>query len=110
MSGQYDFKKELEKTKSQLIKFSKEAIEIAKKGEEEILKFSKRGKLHVDATAVNLKKEKLLYLIGKEYVEKKFPEKPTGKLKTLVDEFGEISKEQKSIKRKLKTKSKNAKK
>ncbi len=28
------------------------------RGEEEIVKFSKKGKLHIDSTAANLKKEK----------------------------------------------------
>ena len=64
---QYDFKKEWEKTKEQLVKFSKEAAIVAKKGEEELIKFSHRSKLHVDSTTASLKKEHLYYQIGKEF-------------------------------------------
>jgi len=65
MSGRYDFKGEWEKTRVQLAKFSKEAAKVAKRGEEELIKFSRQGKLHVDSTAMSLRREKLYYLIGK---------------------------------------------
>ena len=74
MPGHYDFKKEWEKTKNQLTKFSKEAARVAKKGEEELIKFSRQSKLHVNATAISLKKEKLYYMIGKEYMQKRLNE------------------------------------
>jgi len=56
MPKQYDFKKEWEKTRDQLTKFSKEAVAVAKKGEKELVKFSRQSKLHVDATSISLKK------------------------------------------------------
>jgi len=103
MSGQYDFKKEWEKTKIQLTKFGKEAARVAKKGEKELMKFSRQSKLHVDATAVSLKKEKLYYMIGKEYMQSKDLEKETPKLAKLVIELNKANKIQLAIKRKLKT-------
>ena len=102
MSGQYDFKKEWEKTRSQLAKFSKEAMIVAKKGEQELVKFSRKSKLHVDATAFSLRKEKLYYLIGKEYASAKEPEKSTPKLKKLVAELNKVNKDQQALQRKLK--------
>jgi len=102
--GQYDFKKEWEKTKIQLTKFSKEAARVAKKGEEELIKFSRQSKLHVDATAISLQKEKLYYMIGKEYMQSKDLEKETPKLVKLVIELDKANKKQSALKRKLSTK------
>jgi len=107
MSNQYDFKKEWEKTRNQLVKFSKEAVETAKRGEKELVEFSRRSKLHVDATAISLKREQLYYLIGKEYANGQSAEKPTSKLAKLVKELKVAEKEQKALNRKLKSKSKS---
>ena len=102
MPGQYDFKKEWEKTKNQLTKFSKEAARVAKKGEEELIKFSRQSKLHVNATAISLKKEKLYYMIGKEYMQSKDLEKESPKLVKLVTELKKANKKQSVLKHKLK--------
>lgn len=101
MTKQFDYKKEWEKTKRQLAKFSKEATEIAKKGEKELVKFSKKGKLHVDSTSVSLKKEHLYYLIGKEYCGLKNPEVPSAKLKKYLAEVKKADREQKQLKKKI---------
>ena len=79
MPTQYDFKKEWEKTRNQLVKFSKEATKVAQKGEKELIAFSRKSKLHVDSTAISLKKEHLYYLVGKEYIKS---DTPFGKLPT----------------------------
>ena len=102
MSNQYNFKKEWESTKKQLVKFSKEAMDVVKKGEKEIVKFSKKTKLQIDTTAINLKKEKLYYLIGKEYVKKGNSSKQSVKMKKLIDELKSAQKDVKDIKGKLK--------
>jgi len=104
MPGQYDFKKEWEKTRSQLVKFSKEAAKVAKKGEVELIKFSRRSKLHVDATANSLRKEKLYYLIGKEYANAPDPLQATPKLTKFVSELKKVNEAQSALKRKLNTK------
>jgi len=103
MKRNYDFKSEWEKTRKQLAKFSKEAGIVAKKGERELIKFSRKSKLYVDATATNLKKEKLYYMIGKEYANAQDPEKTTPKLVKLIAELEKINKEHLALKRKLKT-------
>ena len=112
MPERYDFKKEWKKTRNQLVKFSKEAADIAKKGEKELLEFSRKGKLHVDATAISLKKEHLYYLIGKEYINAKTPAQPTAKLTKLLNEVKKADREQRAVKRalSLKRKSKTSKK
>ncbi|MCA9398215.1 MAG: hypothetical protein KC618_00585 [Candidatus Omnitrophica bacterium] len=102
MKSHIDFKKEWEKTKKKLIEFSKEASEIAKKGEKEIAKITQQSKLHLDSTAINLKKEKLYYQIGKEYVKSRNPAKPTAKLQNFVEDVKKLEREQKSLKRKIK--------
>lgn len=103
MPGQYDFKKEWEKTRKQLAEFTKEAGRVAKRGEMELIKFSRQSKLHVDATAISLKKEKLYYMIGKEYVHATDPEKTTSQLRKLLAELEKINKRQSVLKRKLQT-------
>ena len=102
MASQFDFKKEWETIKNQLIRFSKEASEVAKKGEEELVKFSHRSKLHFDSAAANLKKEGLYYLIGREYVRQKDHGR-SAKLSKLLEEFRNMEKDERSLKRKLKS-------
>ena len=100
--SEHDYKKEWEKTKIQIVKFSKEALEIAKKGEKEMVKLSKKSKLFMDSKALGLKKEKLYYLIGKEYVKSGKDEKPSAKMKKLLGEIKAAEKVQKSLKIKIK--------
>jgi len=102
MAENHDFKKDWEKTKVQLQKLSKEAAKAAKKGEEQLVKFSRRSKLHIDSTAMTLKKEQLFYRIGKEYVSLKEAGIPSVKLKKLVSDLDNANKEQSTIKDKLK--------
>ncbi|MCD4779293.1 MAG: hypothetical protein K8S27_01920 [Candidatus Omnitrophica bacterium] len=99
---QFDLSKEWEMTKKHLRVFSKEAVELAKKGEKELIKFSKIGKLHVDNTAVSIKKEKLYYQIGKEYVKSKGEPQKNEELKKLVDALKNLDKEQTVIKSRIK--------
>jgi len=106
MPTQYDFKKEWEKTRDQLAKFSKEAVKVAKKGEKELVSFSKKSKLHIDATAISLKKEHLYYLIGKEYIKEGAPAEPMAKLAKLIAEIKKADKDQQVLNRKLKAKKK----
>lgn len=103
MSQQNDFKKDWEAAKKQILKFSQEAARLTKRGEEELVKFSRVSKLHIDSTTLGIKKEKLYYLIGKEYVSCKDPEK-SSKLKKMVEEIENLEKGQKAIRLKLKTK------
>lgn len=105
MSQKYDVKTEWEKTKEQLVKFGKEASELVKKGEVELVKLTKQSKIHLDATTASLKKEKLYYYIGKEYVKLKDPSSPSPILKQLLDEYKSVDQEQKSLQTKLKRKS-----
>ena len=102
MPTQYDFKKEWEKTRNQLAKFSKEAVKMAKKGEKEIVEFSRKSKMHVDTTAISLKKEHLYYLIGKEYTKENASAQPTPKLSKLLNKLKKADKEQQALKRKMK--------
>ena len=106
MPGQYDFKKEWEKTRAQLAKFSREAVNVAKKGEKGFIKFSRKSKLHIDTTALSLRKEHLYYLIGKEYAHAENPEKSTPKLAKLMGELNKANKKQLALKRKIQTKKK----
>ena len=104
MAPQYDFKKEWEKTRLQLTKLSKDAVEAAKKGEKELVKLSKKSKLHVDSTALSLKREQLFYLIGKEYAGIKVKSKSSTKLTKLMSELDKTEKHQKTLKRKINSK------
>ncbi len=101
MNQKIDYKKEWETVKKQFNKFSQEASVVIKKWEEEFIKISKKGKLHIDTAAFNLKKEHLYYLIGKEYMNTKNHAKPTLALKKLVNAFKKVDESQRRLMRKL---------
>ncbi len=103
MPKEHDFKRDWEKARQQLNQFSKEALVLAKKGEREFIKFSHRGKLRLDSTAIDLKREQLYYLIGKEYVKAKGAVQPTTAMVKLLDEIERIDKEQKAVRSELKS-------
>ncbi|MBI5150885.1 MAG: hypothetical protein HZA28_08985 [Candidatus Omnitrophica bacterium] len=102
MSKQPDLKKEWGKAKEQLTQFGKEAMDLAKKGEKEFVKFSRRSKLQLDSTAMDLKREQLYYLIGREYVRANAPERPTEALGRFLGEVEKVNDEQKKLRIKLK--------
>ena len=102
MVSRFNLKKEWEKTKNQLNKFNKEAVHLAHLGQRELIRFSQKGKLHIDATAHSLKMEQLYYLVGKEYVKCKDPSIPSAQLKKMVGEIKTLAKEQKAIEMELK--------
>src|SRR5262245_51833993 len=102
MTDEKKFTKEWPKIKKQLLDFSQQAVQMAKKGEKEFVRLSHRGKLHINSTALTLKKEHLYHLIGQEYVRAKCPAAPTPKLKQLVGEFEKIDKEQRGLERQIK--------
>ena len=104
MRGYEDIKKEWPKIKNQLSQVSKEALDLLKKGEKELVRVSHQGKLRVDATALNLKKEHLFHLIGKEYVKADTPAQPTPKLKKFIADLARIEKETESLKKQMKGK------
>ncbi|MCA9408687.1 MAG: hypothetical protein KC733_08355, partial [Candidatus Omnitrophica bacterium] len=81
---------------------SKEAEVIARKGEKELVNIYNKGKLHVDSTAAGLRKEKLYYQIGKEYVRTVKSKKESTSLKKMLDELNKIDKEQRQLKIKIK--------
>lgn len=102
MSKKPDFQKEWEKTKKQLVQLGKEASVLAQKGEKEIVKLSKKGMLRFDSSAATLKKEHLLYQIGKEYVKSKSAKKRTAKMKKMLADLEKVDKEIKRLEQKIK--------
>ena len=103
MTNQKKFKEDWPQIKKQLLDFSQQAVQMAKKGEKEFVRLSHRGKLHLNSTALTLKKEHLYHLIGQEYIRAKCPSEPTPKLKQLVDEISRIEREQKTLERQIKS-------
>ncbi len=67
--AQEDLKKFFEKMKMNLHQFGKETGVWMKKGERELSRLSKIGKLEFDVVNLNMKKEKLFKDIGKRVVE-----------------------------------------
>ena len=102
MDTKYDFKKEWEKTKKQLKQLSAEALELAQKGEKELIKISRKSKWHIDSTAITLKRDRLYFLIGKAYAEIKNNSARTKELGRLIKELRSLDKEEKDIQKKLK--------
>ncbi|MCD4727272.1 MAG: hypothetical protein K8R46_06400 [Pirellulales bacterium] len=112
MKTGYDMKKEWPKIKKELVRVSREALELAKKGEEELIKITQKGKLHVDTTELNLKKEHLFLRHGKEFVKDKTEGPQTPKMKQHLKSLDKLEKEITATKKKLaeKPKKKAAKK
>jgi len=100
---QHDFRKDWNKIKESLMAMSQEAKVLAKKGEQELVKFSKKSKLHIDVTSLGLKKEKLFYQIGKEYVKTRKAAQPSEKMTQMLDELAQIEKQERQLKRQIKT-------
>ncbi len=96
------FEDNLAEIKKKFSKFSKEAVVLAKKGEKEFVRLSKEGKLHVDSATVGIKKEHLLYLVGKEYVRLGCPGAKSAKLKKFMKELEDLKKKDLALKRTLK--------
>ncbi len=102
MADQYDLKKEWPKIKEKLILMSKEAVVLAKKGEEQLVTFSKQGKLHIDSTTLSLKKDRLFVQIGKAYVKSQRDGSQSAHMKKLLAELARMEKEERAVKRRLK--------
>jgi|GEM_PF-867998 len=100
---QHDFRKDWNKIKESLMAMSQEAKVLARKGEEELVKFSKKSKLHIDVTSLGLKKEKLFYRIGKEYVKTRKADQPSDKMVQMLEELAGIEKQERQLKRKMKS-------
>ena len=102
MNTKTDYKKEWATLKNGLNQFTHDASLTIKKWEDEVVKFSKKGKIHLDKGALNLKKEHLYYLIGKEYIKNEALEQTSGHLKKLVSEFKKAEAAETQLTNKLK--------
>ena len=102
MDTEYNFKKEWEKTKKQLKQLSADALELAQKGEKELIKISRKSKWHIDSTAITLKRDRLYFLIGKAYAKIKKNSVRTKELDRLMKELQTLEKEEKDLQKKMK--------
>ena len=105
MDLQKEFKRVWSKTKKQLLKISDDAIRLAKKGEKELIKLSEKGRIQLEITLLNFKKEQLFYKIGKVAAKQAKVFKQNKKLEKLYKEFLKINRQlakQKSLLRKKK--------
>ncbi|MDP8266473.1 MAG: hypothetical protein P9M07_05945 [Candidatus Aceula meridiana] len=96
-----DFSKNLDEIKKQLVKFGNEAVVLAKKGEKEIVRFSKESRLRVDAATAGVKQEHILYLIGKEYVRAGCPGEKNQRVKKLIAELEALKKKEQVLTRSI---------
>lgn len=85
-----DFKEEWPLIRAQLLKLSQEALHLAKRGEDKIFKLSKDGKKKLEEAYRSLRREHILYLIGKEYVAAGTPGKKNPRLKELLTILSEM--------------------
>jgi hypothetical protein len=97
-----DFKKEWPRLRKQLMRYSQEALVLAKRGEEKIKDLSKEGKLRFDVTTLGVKKEHLYYRIGKEFVKSRSAGKENPRLHKLLEELKRVNKEMRTLNRKIK--------
>ena len=101
MTLQQDVKKNWPKAKKQIEKFGKEAMIVAEKGKKELIRLSQESKLRLDFTSFELKKERLFYLIGKEFVQENCPGRQSEKLTKLIGDLNKVNEEQQSLKEKI---------
>ena len=93
---QEDLKKFFEKTKKNLQKLKKEASVWMKKGEVELSRLSRIGKLELDVVSLNMKREKLFKDIGKRVAELSLKEEITKPaIKDMCDKVNAITEESK---------------
>ena len=88
------FKKELEK-------FQKHLASLARVSEKELKKISQSGRLHLDSTAIHLKKEHLYYLIGREYIRVHQKRSKGNHLEKLMEEYRATQKEYELLRKQL---------
>ena len=101
---EHDFHKDWEVIKKQLTQVGQEAVKIAKQGEKEIVRISQEGKRLFDSTTLEVKREKIIYHIGQEYIKAKCPAQPTAKMQKLLEELKTVGKQQRQLKTKKKAK------
>ena len=66
---QEELKKFWEQTKINLAKLAKETRKLAQKGEKEVIRVSKVGKLHLDVLGLKKKRDNLAQQIGEKIIE-----------------------------------------
>ena len=96
-----DFEKMWLETKQQVLKLSRETLDLLKKGEKEVVKASGKAKISFEIMVLKAKKEQLYYLIGKESVKKG----KTAKVTKLINEVKSINRQiaaQKKLLKKVK--------
>ena len=101
MKNANELQKDWEKAKEQIVRLSKDALDLAKKGEAELVTLSKKTRIHFDLTALSLHKEKLIYQIGKEFIKSKV-EVSSVTLKKLLQEFHKLENDEKKLRNKIK--------
>jgi len=80
-----------EEAKEEAMRLSKDLSRWVKKGEKELVKFSGQAKVGYDIMGLKVKKEQLLYAIGKEYyAAAKAGGRPAAKVGKLVKQIKEI--------------------
>ena len=93
------------KAAEHIAKFSQKALKLEKRLGKEFVRISKKGKAHLDFTALHLKKEHLIYLIGREYINSNFVSYHSKHTKKLIEEYKKVSKELKFLEKNLREKS-----
>jgi hypothetical protein len=101
MAPQNDFKKEWPEIRKQLTNMSREALKLAKKGEDHLLALSKKGKLHLDTAAMEWKRDHIYERIGREYIKANCPGPHTPRLKQYIDELNRMEKNILLLKKRL---------
>jgi hypothetical protein len=103
MAHYNNLKKEWEKAKKKLAALKKETVILAKKSEAQFKKISHQGKIHFDSAALNLRKDRLYYLIGKEFVRTMDASRKSDRLVELVEELKKINQQYAELKSKAKS-------
>ncbi|MBL7085109.1 MAG: hypothetical protein ISS43_03250 [Candidatus Omnitrophica bacterium] len=86
-----------EETKKSLKELGQKTMKLAQRGEKEVVRASKIGKLQLDIVSINLKKENVFRQAGKKVYEMHSKDKPLASIK-LASLFSQIDKANQQIK------------
>ncbi len=94
-----DFEKMWLETKQQVLKLSKETLNLLKKGEKEVVRASGKAKINFEIMIIKAKKEQSYYLIGKEIVKSGKTTKVAKLIKEVKDLNNQITAQKRLLKK-----------
>ena len=101
MNNKKNFRQDWENVRLKASQIATTTAHLARRGEKSLRKLSLKGKWHLDITAIQLQKDHLYYLVGKEFLKSR-KKKTSATLDKYVREYQRIDKIYYELLKKLK--------